>query len=223
MINKETVVIAFKLFIITALSALCLSLVNKITFPVIENNKLITFEATQKEVIPDADNFKVVDFSGIELKDSKENGTYIKNLYRAFKGDKSVGYVITAVSSRGYGGNIEIMVGLSDELTVNKVKITEIHETAGLGLKAKEPEFINQYIGRGQKLSVIKNSAPTTEGSDIAAISGATVTSNAVTDAVNISLELIKNLDSKKEAQEAIEMKEEITKETERQLKEEKK
>ncbi len=195
--KKDILIVAVKLFIITAVAALCLAFVNKITAPVIENNKIITMQQTQKEVLESAIEFEKVDVKHI---DSEENGTYIEDAYRGLnKEGEVVGYVVSAASSRGYGGNIRVMVGITSDMTINRVKITESSETAGLGLKASNPEFIDQYIGRDVSLTVKKNISPTNKGEDIAAISGATVTSRAVTSAVNLSLEFTKSIIEEKE------------------------
>lgn len=223
MLNKETISTSLKLLLITAFSALCLALVNKITEPVILKNQITTIEATQKEVLPTADNFISLNFSNDEIEYTKTAGTYVENFCSALNGDKKVGYVVTVVSTKGYGGNIKVMVGINDDLTINKVKITESKETAGLGLNASKPKFIDQFIGRYELLSVVKNSDPTTQGTDIAAISSATVTSKAVTNAVNTAIELV-NSETGNTAKENIDIidaiKEEISIETEKQLKE---
>lgn len=195
--KKDILIVAVKLFVITAVAALCLAFVNKITSPVIEKNKIITMKQTQKEVLELATEFEKVDVKHI---DSEENGTYIEDAYRGLnKEGEVVGFVVSAVSDRGYGGDIKIMVGITSDLTINRVKITESSETAGLGLKASNPEFIDQYIGRDTSLIVKKNISPTDTGEDIAAISGATVTSKAVTNAVNLSLDFAKNIKDEKE------------------------
>lgn len=195
--KKDILIVAVKLFVITAVAALCLAFVNKVTSPVIEKNKIITMQLTQKEVLEFATEFEKVDVKHI---DSEENGTYIENAYRGLnKEGEVVGYVVSAVSSRGYGGNIKVMVGITSDMAINRVKITESSETAGLGLKASNPEFIDQYIGRDSYLIVKKNISPTDKGEDIAAISGATVTSKAVTNAVNLSLDFTKNIKDEKE------------------------
>ncbi len=195
--KKDILIVAVKLFVITAVAALCLAFVNKVTSPVIEKNRIITTQQTQKEVLETAAEFEKVDAKLIE---SEENGTYIEDVYRGFNAEgEVVGYVVTAVSTRGYGGNIKVMVGITSDLAINRVKITESGETAGLGLKASNPEFIDQYVGRDLSLVVKKNISPTNKGEDIAAISGATVTSKAVTNAVNLSLEFAKVVKEEKE------------------------
>lgn len=223
MLNKETINISVRLFIITAIAALCLALVNKITSPVIAKNQQAVIEAAQKEVLPEAETFKAVDYSNTELETSKNADTEVLGFFRGQNKNGPAGYVVTVVSKQGYGGNIKIMVGINEKLEINKVKITESGETAGLGLKASNPEFIDQFIGRNEALSVIKNSAPTESGTDIAAISGATVTSKAVTNAVNTAIELvkIKAADASQEGFNDVEaIKDKISKETEKQLKE---
>lgn len=197
MSKKDILIVAVKLFVITAVAALCLAFVNKITSPVIERNKIITMQQTQKEVLELATEFEKVDVKHI---DSEENGTYIEDAYRGLnKEGEVVGFVVSAVSSRGYGGDIRLMVGITSDMDINRVKITESSETAGLGLKASNPEFIDQYIGRDTTLIVKKNISPTDRGEDIAAISGATVTSKAVTNAVNLSLDFARNINDEKE------------------------
>ena len=223
--KKEIIMVSLKLFLITAIAALCLAGVNKITSPVIEKNRILTIEAAQREVLESADRFeKITDFSTINLSDSEDDGTYVEEVNKGItSGGVVAGYVVSAVSSRGYGGDIKVMVGITKDLKINRVKITESKETAGLGLKASEPEFIDQFIGRAAKLKVIKNSPPTKDGEDIAAISSATVTSKAVTNAVNKAYELVSGieksgaLDNKAIVEN---IKNEIDQETERQIKE---
>ena len=56
------------------------------------------------------------------------------------------GYVITTTDKDGFGGNIQITVGIKKDGTINGVSILSISETAGLGMKATEPSFYNQYV-----------------------------------------------------------------------------
>ncbi len=223
MLNKETISTALKLLVITAVSALCLAFVNKVTKPVIAENEAKTVIETQREVFPEADDFEEIKPSNTDLTVNNEVGTKVESVFKAKKDGEDVGYVVISLSTKGYGGDVKIMVGIKDDLTVNKVKITETSETAGLGLKASNPDFIDQFIGRSGGLKVIKNSPPTTEGNDIAAISSATITSKAVTNAVNIALEIAK-YESENEGNtlkdEVIATKNAISDETQKQLEE---
>jgi len=97
-----------------------------------------------------------------------------------------LGYVVTATNSEGYGGDIQITVGIKADGTVNGVSILSISETAGLGMKATEPAFYEQYHGKlTDNFYVAKDGG---SGEAIDALSGATITSRAVTNAVNAAV-----------------------------------
>ena len=102
-----------------------------------------------------------------------------------------LGYVVTTTSKEGYGGDIQITVGITTDGTVNGVSILSLSETAGLGMKATEPAFYEQYQGKQtEKFYVAKDGG---EGEAIDALSGATITSRAVTGAVNVALGYVLN------------------------------
>ena len=101
------------------------------------------------------------------------------------------GYVITKTDKDGFGGNIQITVGIKKDGTINGVSILSISETAGLGMKATEPSFYNQYVNKqADKFVVSKDGG---DGEQIDALSGATITSRAVTGAVNAALGYYQN------------------------------
>ena len=94
-----------------------------------------------------------------------------------------LGYVLTLTSHAGYGGDITFTLGIANDGTVNGISILSISETAGLGMKA-EAVLKPQYAGKKvSSFTVTKQGA--TSDSQIDAISGATITSNALTKAVN--------------------------------------
>lgn len=102
----------------------------------------------------------------------------------------TVGYVFTT-EAKGYGGTVQVMTGIDVEGKVSGVVILSHDETPGLGANAEKEDFRNRYVGQsvsGGPLSVVK-SGEAGEG-QILAITGATVTSNAVTSAVNQAAEL---------------------------------
>lgn len=104
----------------------------------------------------------------LEAKDSTGNG---------------IGYVLSLVSRAGYGGDIAFTLGISNDGTVNGISILSISETAGLGMKAEEV-LKPQYAGKKVSSFTVTKQGATSEN-QIDAISGATITSNAVTTAVN--------------------------------------
>lgn len=100
---------------------------------------------------------------------------------------ETAGYCVK-VEPSGYGGPIVMMVGIAKDGSVQGVSITESSETPGLGALANEDKFKGQYKGLTEPAKVNK------DGGDIEAISGATITSRAVTSGVNAALETVRPL-----------------------------
>lgn len=181
---KEIGILTGKLLLICALVAAALAGVNMVTEPIIAANDQKAFEASMVQVLPQAQTFQ-------ELEDLKitppESGVKVESVYAAKSGDSVCGYVVSTVCAEGYGGDVSVMVGITRDMQVNQAKIMSMSETPGLGARAQEPAFLDQYQGKSGKLSVVKN---TTAGDrEVEAISGATITSKAVTKAINAALE----------------------------------
>lgn len=168
---KDMIKPALVLTVICIVVSLLVSITDFITADVILQQKTETAEASRKAVLPYAESFTQVE----------------NDAFTAFIGlDKDgeiIGYAITT-SAKGYGGLVQVMTGLDINGIVTGVEILSEEETEGLGKKANKEEFRSLFIGKEvEKYSVVKIKAEN-EG-DIAAITGATVTTNAVTDAVN--------------------------------------
>ncbi|MDD3919715.1 MAG: FMN-binding protein [Eubacteriales bacterium] len=165
--------LAWKLLLIAAIAGLALGATNELTKgPIAEQVKLAADEA-RKTVLPAADNFALVS--------EGQNGC--DSIYQGTKGGTPVGYT-AQVTVRGYGGLIEVTVGRDTEGVITGVSVggASFAETAGLGAKTKDAAFREQYIGQsGPGLTVDKAG----KGADIDAVSGATISSTAVTGAVN--------------------------------------
>ena len=116
-----------------------------------------------------------------------DTGITIGTVYEAqdASGEK-LGYVIQTTSSEGYGGNIVLYVGIRLDGTVNDISILSISETPGLGMKAGDV-LVPQFHQKNVK-SFTYTKTGSTSDSEIDAISGATITTRAVTNAVNGSL-----------------------------------
>ena len=100
----------------------------------------------------------------------------VKTVYRA-----DSGYVVEVTPS-GFGGEIDMVVGISADGTVTGVSIISMSETSGLGANATKEGFRAQYLGKTGALAVSK------DGGEIDALTGATITSRAVTRGVNSAL-----------------------------------
>ena len=101
-----------------------------------------------------------------------------------------IGYVITVSSTAGYGGTITFSLGITNDGVLNGYSITNISETAGLGMKAKdtgEGSFSSQFVNRQAEIFTVTKTGASSS-SEIDAISAATVTSRAVTNGVNAAV-----------------------------------
>lgn len=182
--TKFIIKLAAILFAIAFVCTLILVVCNEITEPVIAKLQIQTENAAKTEVLPDADG-------GFE--DVKSEG--VIEAYRGKdKAGKTVGYCFKTAPS-GFGGAITMMVGVNTVGEVTGVKITEMAETPGLGAKASDENWIKQFINKKGNLSVTKTGNP--GESEINAISGATITSKAVTDGVNTAVKAAQQLMAK--------------------------
>ena len=126
-----------------------------------------------------------------EIKE-KYPGVTIDDCIEAYDSDGNLmGYVLNVTSHEGYGGDISFSLGVCTDSLINGISITKISETAGLGMRASEvlaPQFKNrnELVFEVTKTGAINDN-------QIDAISSATITSKAVTNAVNGGLEYFRN------------------------------
>lgn len=183
--NKEIIRYSITLFIITFVIAFVLSGVNYLTKDRIANTILQEQTEAKKLVI------NGVDYDGINDLTISDNDPIVTGAWVAVKEAVPVAYIVN-VKPGGYGGPIDMMVGLNQNLQVIDTKIISHTETAGLGSKATSPEFSSQLKGKSKDLTVKKNGTP--DKNDVIAISGATITTNAVTKGVKAAIEEISTI-----------------------------
>ncbi len=171
---KSIIKTALSLFLICAVATGILAFINSVTAPIITQNNAAAADAARLEVLPEAEAFTEADSDGTAY-------------YIGKNGSDTVGYVFTT-SASGYGGTIEVMTGINKDGIVSGISILTINETPGLGMNAKKDSFLQQYIGSSGPFSVIKNATP--DSNEVLAITSATITSRAVTNAVNEAKEL---------------------------------
>lgn len=185
-----------KLFLITLVSGVCLSFVYEMTKKPIADAELEEKAAAYKDVYPQASGFFEIDgiaqklsSSADELEAAGISGTQISDILGVSDG----GYVLTSSSFNGYGGEIKIAMGVDQNGVITGVTILSMSETPGLGAKCTEESFYGQFTGI--KADNVKYSKTGKSASDeIDAISGATKTTQAVTDAVNAGLWFVRSL-----------------------------
>lgn len=188
------------LFGITLVAGLLLGFVYELTK---EPRRIQQEKAIQEAciaVFPDAEK------QGVELKfedtgyvldgtlaaELAEDSVEIGTVFAAYNGNALYGIVVESVSSKGYGGDIVLYVGVGLDGTVNGVSITEISETAGLGMEA--PNVLTpQFAGRSVESFVFTKTGATAEN-EVDVISSATITTRAVTNAVNGGLRVAKKM-----------------------------
>ena len=180
------------LTVITLIAGLGLGAVYEITKDPIAKANEKAKQKAYEQVIAEADNFKeYADFDIAEaeavLKEAGITGNTVDEVAVALKGSETIGYVITGTTSEGYGGEIKMSTGILRDGTVTGIAFLSIAETAGLGMNATKPEFYEQFSGKQvEQFEVVKGGAGAED--EIDALSGATITSSAVTGDVNAAL-----------------------------------
>lgn len=134
-------------------------------------------EAQFRQLFPDADP-GLTGFERLML-EGESDGLELAYIVR--RGGETLGYALKQ-TVQGYGGPIELMIGVEKNRTLRGIHVggASFNETEGLGAKAKEPSFTEQFTGK---------MPPVTPGQNIDGISGATITTKAVTDGVNKAVE----------------------------------
>jgi electron transport complex protein RnfG len=183
---RELIKPSVTLFLICVIVSAALGLTYSVTAAKIEERAEIDAQAARVAVLKGAESFTKLD----------DKNDIVTEAYKATKDGKTVGYVFVT-ASKGYGGNINITIGINSEKKVTGVKIGENKETPGLGSKASDTSFLAQFLDVAVKepLKVIK--AAKTKPEEIEAVSGATISSTAVTRAVQAAHEMAAELAKK--------------------------
>lgn len=177
------------LFAITLISGLLLGVVYEVTKEPIAIQKALRKNKACKEVFQDAVSFEALELSAPETGENVE--ATINEVSRAVAEDgTALGYVLDITTHEGYNGDIQFTMGIRMDGTVNGISLLSIAETPGLGMKAEEV-LKPQFAGKNVSLfSYTKTGAMSPDQID--AISGATVTTNAMVNGVNAGLEFFK-------------------------------
>lgn len=188
---KDVLKPAAILFAICVIVAAALAGTNLLTEDKIAQQAAAKAEESRKLVIPIAAYFEELDET--EYPPKWEGGTVYKAWYEKDAESKWVCGYVFETSAKGYGGDVKVMTGIAgigaDYAEVTGVVILSHGETPGLGANAEKEEFRNQYQQALPKngLEIVKYQTPA-EG-EIEAMTGATITSTAVTNAVNQAIE----------------------------------
>ena len=188
-IVKDTIAIT----LITLVAGLALGGVQGITAEPIAQQRQLAKDEAYKAVFADADSFEtIVAEENPEIEAFLDESGYpsqnIDEVVQAMDASGNpLGYAFTVTTSEGYGGDIQFAMGVKEDNTLNGISILSIAETAGLGMKADTDEFKGQFANKNvEKFEYTKSGA--TDDSQIDALSGATITTNAMVNGVNAGL-----------------------------------
>ncbi|MGN0032165.1 MAG: RnfABCDGE type electron transport complex subunit G [Candidatus Limimorpha sp.] len=179
MAKKESTLInmIICLMVITMVSGGVLGLVYLLTKPAIDNVEANKNTSAINEVLKtdkDIANIKEVEIDGLKY-----------NL--AFGADGSfIGAAIKTFSTNGFNGKIELMVGVLENNNINKVSVLSQAETPGLGANMVNDKFKGQFSGKNPDNFILKVRK---DGGDVDALTAATISSRAVTEAVSKAVE----------------------------------
>jgi electron transport complex protein RnfG len=182
---REFINLVLRLFVVCAVAAGLLGVTYSVTKePIAVQAKLASDRANQA-VFAEATGFDEANMDEYRSQPGwNDSFEAVTQVFIAKKDGDTIGYVLKVVGS-GYGGDIGMTVGVDAEGKYTGVTIDSHSETPGLGANAVKDDFRSQYTGKSsaETLNVIKSGAPA--DTDIQAIAGATITSRAVTDAIN--------------------------------------
>lgn len=188
---------ALALCVITLIAGAALSGVYKLTRDTIAEQQMAANLASYQVVCPAAENFSYDDAlsSAIEALGGEVYGTDFGKAYinEAVVGTdaagNTAGYVVSVTSGDGMEGNITLSVGILADGTVSGIAFTELNETPGLGSLCGEEPFMSQFAGVNTDRFILNKSGGSTADHEIDSVSGASISSGAVVNAVNAALD----------------------------------
>ena len=183
---KDIIKTGLILLLVSVIAALALGMTNEVTKDKIAEQRYMANEQAKKEVLSSAASFE--DITGEDLNSIVEKFEPIKEAYVGLDASGNViGYVFKSTPT-GFGGPIEVVTGIDLNGTVTGLRVGSHNETPGLGAKAKDEAFFGQYADKSAA-SAIGTSKTAASGNDIQAITGATISSLAVSNGANASVE----------------------------------
>ncbi|MDE5983784.1 MAG: RnfABCDGE type electron transport complex subunit G [Eubacterium sp.] len=183
------------LFVVTFIAVLALAVVHQVTRGPIAQAEIDARAEIYKVVYQDAAGFseiengkELVDGSAEMLSSAGYEGCFVNDALAVTDASGNiVGYVIAATSPSGYGGDLQVAVGITKDGKITGFDVVSQNETAGLGSKCTEPGFTSQFAGKtAAVLEYTKSGASADNQIDV--ISGATITTNAATEAANAAI-----------------------------------
>ncbi len=183
------------LFAITLVAGLMLGFVYEITKEPIRIQQEKAVQEACAAVFADASQFEELEYIVDEATAAQlsEKGVEVGTIFKAQAADGTqLGYVLESTSHEGYGGDIVLYMGVTMDGTLNDISLLKIAETPGLGMQA-ESVLVPQFH-QVKTTAFTYTKTGSNSDSEVDAISGATVTTEAITNAVNGGLEVVAKL-----------------------------
>jgi Na+-translocating ferredoxin:NAD+ oxidoreductase subunit G len=189
--KKDTFInMVISLFAITIIAGFSLGFVNDLTVGPKAKAKLEKKVNALKLVLPTFDNNPVDDIQLVQSEFAKDS----VEMYPAFSESNFVGAAVIGSTEKGFSGLIKIMVGFTEDGNIKNIEVLEQKETPGLGTKMKDEKFLAQFREKNPSTFNLK---VTKDGGEVDALTGATITSRAFGEAVQMAYdEFVKNSDS---------------------------
>jgi len=174
------------LTLIAAGAGLILSMVETLTREPIKEQRRLQMLKALSAVLPEYDNSPDTDIVSLENGVDKKGKPIQVTFYRARKESQLVGTAFKVVAPDGYSGNIEVMVGVKPDQSVNAIEILSHAETPGLGDKITQPWFKDLFKGKSLDNADWRVKK---DGGQFDQITGATISPRAIVGAVRKGLE----------------------------------
>ncbi len=186
--NSEIVTPTAVLAIICIVVTLALSSSNLLTYKKIDALRKVSEGEAMKRVMKG---------TYTEVKETVDGDDITYNIVK--KGTETIGYIFTT-SSKGYGGSISVMTAVNVDGTVAAIEILDAsNETPGLGQNITKPDWYTQFKTLKEKITVVKSNGALKENNEINAVTGATISSRGVTNAVNQALKYANEIIAKED------------------------
>ena len=179
MAKKESTLLnmVITLMAVTLIASTALGYIYELTKEPIAKAKLAKRTQAIREVLPEFNNSPVEDMYTIASPEGEDS----LQVYPAIQDGERIGAAVRTYSKKGFSGLIWLMVGITDEGEIYDIAVLEHKETPGLGTKMADPKFKDQFKGKNPEdfNIMVKN-----DGGDVDAITAATISSRAFSDAV---------------------------------------
>jgi electron transport complex protein RnfG len=176
------------LFVVALVAVTLLAVLNQVTKGKIEDAEAQARNEVYQSVFAEASKFETIE-NDYQPDDAS---IVINSVLEAQDADlNDIGYVFDVTSKNGYGGDVQIAVGIKNNGEVTAFKVISASETPGLGAKSMEDEYASQFAGLSglAPIGFSKTGADRSKN-EIDAISGATITTTATTQAVNAAIDM---------------------------------